>query len=486
MDNMVSDVCASRGIPVRSVNVPLFDRWGGWWRDFLVSSKFDSYAPELIAKNWMPPLYNLAKSFRAWQRRLPQLAPGMDGGESGRKRIVYVAEWLTHLKIMVPLLIKLNGQFDLTVVVREDLTGSFKKMLSGTGIRCRYLEQYIAPDDKAKVADRLLKLKRSRDSVMRQGGGVSLLYRALRMFLSDNKLTTLSSNHVLSRKILVIDKPDLMMLSDDYSSYPRTYASAASTNKIPVVCVPHYLAQIESRNIPDGRRYATKTIIMGDAVAQSLQGDDMLPGLVVAGSPFFDRLVSKWDFTPKDELLGKMGIDPESEIIVLTTQGLPENEEVIKMAVKAIRESQRRHLIIKVHPQESVILHKRLIKKLGFSRATVIKDISPPDLIKSCELLVTMTSITALEAIILDKPVAIINNTVKPLDAPYIRCGAAFSVNNSHELSNAMDSLADKQVMESLRKGRADFLAGYLDNIKANSTEKIAGIIGNEVLGSGK
>ncbi|KKL64889.1 hypothetical protein LCGC14_2160480, partial [marine sediment metagenome] len=103
--------------------------------------------------------------------------------------------------------------------------------------------------------------------------------------------------------------------------------------------------------------------------------------------------------------------EPERFTILLTTNPIDDisNEKLINTVINSLKELNLiDNLIIKLHPGENGILHRKVLNKLN-SYPIIIQDCKILELINSCDLLLSRKSTTILEAMILGTPIVLLD-----------------------------------------------------------------------------
>jgi CDP-glycerol glycerophosphotransferase (TagB/SpsB family) len=133
--------------------------------------------------------------------------------------------------------------------------------------------------------------------------------------------------------------------------------------------------------------------------------------------------------------------------------------------------------VIKVHPSElSLSVYDTVLKQVGI-RALVTKEANIYEVLYVCDLMMTGYSTTALDAMILDKPVITLNLTGLKDPIPFAESGAAIGVYSEKDLKQAIkNALCDDSTKERLRRDRGKFVyeQTYLSDGKA--TERIVNL----------
>lgn len=201
--------------------------------------------------------------------------------------------------------------------------------------------------------------------------------------------------------------------------------------------------------------------------------------IVVTGRPTYDVLIRAEERFDKVGICRKLGLDPSKKILVYCTENLPLTETqrmayAICNAVKGFLDVQ---FVIKVHPSElSLSVYDTVLKQVGI-RALVTKEADIYEVLYVCDLMMTGYSTTALDAMILDKPVITLNLTGLKDPIPFAESGAAIGVYSEKDLKQGIkNGLYDDSTKVRLRRDREKFVyeQTYLSDGKA--TERIVNL----------
>jgi CDP-glycerol glycerophosphotransferase (TagB/SpsB family) len=117
-----------------------------------------------------------------------------------------------------------------------------------------------------------------------------------------------------------------------------------------------------------------------------------------------------------------------------------------------------KQLVIKLHPSEKLEEYRE-IPGMAEQKVIICRDVDLYGLLHASELLMTVHSTVALEAMILDKPVITVNLTGKPDVMPYAESGAALGVYRKEDLAPAINkALYDPEVREKMAGKREKFV----------------------------
>lgn len=133
----------------------------------------------------------------------------------------------------------------------------------------------------------------------------------------------------------------------------------------------------------------------------------------ITGNPRFIRPEKKNNM----ELRQKFRLDKDKYLIFLATECLEEYGKVfgekekiiyLRNLKEALDKNKNYQLIIKLHPREDLSFYKTVLPKLGL-KAIVVKDENLHDIINMSDILMTGFSTVVSDALIIEKPVVILN-----------------------------------------------------------------------------
>lgn len=204
---------------------------------------------------------------------------------------------------------------------------------------------------------------------------------------------------------------------------------------------------------------------LADAVAvTTLKAKDLLikngvdgRRIVIAGNLYYDKVLKKgFDFLSREYIYSKLEINTKKDILLFASQPLPQSDLLHRVLIKAMESFPNKHLVIKMHPLESGMRSFLKVKGSKLRNVSVVKDIDTWSLINYSELLITVSSITAAEAMMLKKPVVQFGLNPDPVLAPFIEAGAVFPVNRFRDLPLAVEKILTDDSLKEKLIGRAD------------------------------
>ena len=205
--------------------------------------------------------------------------------------------------------------------------------------------------------------------------------------------------------------------------------------------------------------------------------------IFVTGQPGFDMVRQK-KFNKK-QLMTELSIPENRGVVVLATQPLvgsiwrkEDREKFIEIVCSAMREFSDKQLVIKLHPDENIETYQKILANRGEDKAIVCRDIDLYELLHACDLLMTVHSTVALEAMIFDKTVITINLTGKPDLFPYAESGAAIGVYKEEDLVQAIrDALYNEATRKKLKEARKKFVYEHAYIQDGKASKRVANLI---------
>jgi len=215
---------------------------------------------------------------------------------------------------------------------------------------------------------------------------------------------------------------------------------------------------------------------MGDTAKNSYVKSGLEPErIVVTGVAHFDLLFNR-DKEQDNQVLRACGVDPGQKYAIFTTDNiaLDETENMLTGVINAIMKMEALQLVVKVHPREGIESYQRLAEQYHDPRVHVVKDVDLYALISGCELLITKYSTTALEAMMIGKPVVTINLSGQPDPIPYAEEGAALGVHRHEDIGPViLKALYDEETRRRLKTGRDRFVREWAGQADGKTSQRI-------------
>jgi hypothetical protein len=394
--------------------------------------------------------------------------------------------------------------------------GLLREKMRVEGVRWVPFEQYLTGDVGTKVRSDPNYRQLSRAfSLLDQSKSFksSLEYDSVGLwgFMRGRFLRALSGLHALhyarviegARQMVHLEEPDAIVMSYETGAYARATIVAAWERGIPTLGIQHgfitptsveYMhAEAAHGKNGNGCPVPTKTTVGGQYSAELLtrSGGYLAESLAVTGYPKHDDLFElkrNESKLGKDRLLGELGLSSTSRAIMFASGGfhsqygwIPEYDREILSSLLGFCSSRTDvQLIVRLHPMEDGAMEKRMVE--GREGRTAIVKGERNDLLWASDLLVTANSVVALDALILGKPVFMLNMAEEEI--PNIDLGDAVVRYNLQNLglllAKAMD---DPQTGKALQSKVASEIERHANTLDGQASQRVACIIGKMARG---
>jgi len=276
-----------------------------------------------------------------------------------------------------------------------------------------------------------------------------------------------------------IKKPDIILVLTDGPLPCKIAVLTGRFARIPSLLLLH--VGMIGRNYECPRFLVDKIAVTGEFAKDILIECGVDENrLVVTGRPTYDLLVRAEEHFKKDEICRSLVLDPTKRIIAYTTENLPQNESesMVYAICKAVKEFSGLQFVVKVHPSElDLSMYQRVTRNIGVD-ALITRDANIYEVLYVSDLVITGFSATALDAMILDKPVITVNFTGLKDPLPFAESGAALGVYEEKDLVPAVKiGLYDKDAGEKLREAREKFVHEHSYRKDGQSTERVIKLI---------
>lgn len=289
----------------------------------------------------------------------------------------------------------------------------------------------------------------------------------------------------VARHILVTHRPSLIISADDADQRCRIYSLLARECGIPSLLVQQGLT---SREYPEWAFFSHNIIAAMGETSRSAMIAQGIPDerIIVTGHPGFDRLLSQEPDTCV-HVRAELGVKNAQKMVLFTSQpyyvgvfNTPEIRGVmIKAIVDAVNSLENMLLVIKPHPSDNTRELRKLIGKLP---KVVIADRTAniSHLIKSCDILITFFSTSALEALHVDKPVINVAFPGSGGSNMYIESGATWVARSQNEITTLLKILTGENSKEEITKRETNqqhFISKWAHLPDGHATERVVEVI---------
>jgi hypothetical protein len=222
--------------------------------------------------------------------------------------------------------------------------------------------------------------------------------------------------------VLAAVRPSVVCLYAESSGWGRAALAACRARGVAAVAVQHgivyrnYYSYVHEGDEAECPR-PDRTAVFGEEARRLLREMGHYPAheLVVTGSPKLDQLQEAargWDAAA---LRARLGVAADERLVVVASRfrGIRRTHQSIGSALPALVraiDALGAVCLIKPHPAEGDEDYARVLRETGAQRTRVLPagtDLLP--LLHAADALVTVESLSAVEALVLDKPVLVLN-----------------------------------------------------------------------------
>ncbi len=273
-------------------------------------------------------------------------------------------------------------------------------------------------------------------------------------------------------------RPKAVVVADEAMGVNAAVIALAKQHDIATLHVQHGAIL----DHPKHRRGETDIITVGgDAVKRFLVNLGTNPDqIVVTGYPQFDPLDDR-EKLAAEPVRERLGLPSDKRLVLFTMlsgAGVTPLHEVVT-GVREVVDAFRKlgpgySYVFKRHPADRGDLLTQMgvdIQSLG-AVSTIDEPIHP--LLMAADVVVTQMSTTGTEALLLGKPLVVVNLSGRPDTIPYVEYGAALGVYRSGEAAHAIErALTDENARRILADGRERFICDFAYRPERSSTECI-------------
>ncbi|MBI4333141.1 MAG: UDP-N-acetylglucosamine 2-epimerase [Chloroflexi bacterium] len=380
-----------------------------------------------------------------------------------------------------------NGIIPYVGLYEPGLVAFFQDHNTGVSRRSRLLAAISLPFELMKAVPLFLRLRKHissfRDNAGTRAGADRFSAESLCTAVLLAQLPRLCFEAIYSimftERLIKAILPDIVCLMPD-GYFPQQMAAAlARKDNIPTLACS---AVLETDNAPSYMRHlhADRIATMGEVVRNIYIESGVRPDrVVVTGIAHFDLLFYR-DKERDDQVLTRAGIDPGKPIVVFATENLAVSEtvEALTGVIDAVLKTSDVQLVVKVHPGEGIEPYDGTARRYCDPRIHVVKDIDLYAVISRCELIIVRYSTVALEAMMIGKPVVVINLAGTPVSVPYAQESAAVGVYRKEDIGPAIHrALFDEATRAKLKAGRDRFVREWAGEPDGRASYRVVSLM---------
>lgn len=281
-----------------------------------------------------------------------------------------------------------------------------------------------------------------------------------------------------------------IILRNDVKELEKTIVVSSKKMNASTLVIQHgMLAEPNGHDII----YADKVAVWGPYAALWYKqfGND-INKITIVGNPNFDEICEYKNLgNDDDDFFKKLDLNKKRRLVTLIapcTDVLKFSSFVtdditrclIRDVVKAIKSIGNLNLVVKLHPNDNLRSFAQLITRKDRSFMCIIDKTDLHELIKFSDLIITRDSTVALEAILMRKPIVIINLNKRPDLVPYVAKNVALGAYYNEDIISVINkALNDEEAKRKMDIAREDFISNFLYRTDSKSKERSLQLIEN-------
>ena len=298
-------------------------------------------------------------------------------------------------------------------------------------------------------------------------------------------------------EVIASARPRVACLYAESSGWGRAALAACEAAGVPTVAVQHgilYPKYYSYRHDPDEGACPRprRTAIFGEAAGRFLRAMGRYPpqGLVTTGSPKFDDLVRGAQARDREALRRGLGVREGERLLVVASRFRPirRTHQAIGPAfaafVRAVESLPGVRAVVKPHPAEPPGAYDGVLREERAERVHV----APPgtdllELLQAADALVTVESLSAIEALVLGRPVVVLNMPTHLREL--VDQGVAVGVGAGEDPAPALRRvLFDAPTAAALAEARRRYLSDFAMGVDGRATARIVSLLRETAAGA--
>ena len=341
--------------------------------------------------------------------------------ESVKNKILFLSRTKRHPKIID----HLSGYFDSKVTCFRIITDNI--LLHRTVPEANYLWGYVNAGIIWNIISfyALLKINRLKTRIFRNKDSDSSSgpdFSKQILLLYDNNILKIMLAFEVVHNLLKKERPSLVVSQDDVSRLDHIFASVAKKMSIPTLCLQHGMFGNNYLRILELNQFTTMAF-WGEYACRIAKNKGYAGRCAVTGYPFHDQIFNRDKIAERATCLKKQLSIPEDSITKIVTIfsqavyeewdgiSLADKEYFIKTVITAVRNIDTNIiLVIKKHPRETDKVCSKILASLASkNNILIVDDVDLFGLLSISDIVITMFSTVALEAVLFRKPAILIS-----------------------------------------------------------------------------
>lgn len=285
-------------------------------------------------------------------------------------------------------------------------------------------------------------------------------------------------------------KPAVLCLYNEAGGLGRAAVAACRAEGVPTVALQHgiiyprYYSYTYTADETDAPR-PDRTAVFGEAARRQLVADGGYDArsLVVTGSPKFDALLEGSRQWVRSALRERYGAPTSAHVVVVASRyrGIRASYQSIGSAfrglIEAVEALPDAFCLVKPHPAEPAEGYAADLRATGVTKTRLVPaEATLAEVLHAADALVTVESLSAVEALVLARPVLILNTPTNLQEM--VERGVALGVPEGADPSAALrELLFDTAVRARLEAARREYLNDVACGVDGGATRRILDLL---------
>lgn len=310
-----------------------------------------------------------------------------------------------------------------------------------------------------------------------------------------------------ARLMMRAENPVAVVMTYETGAYARAAIVAAKEFGVPSVAVQHGLISPESAEYihlelsPNESDWScpipTKTAVGGVYTADLLtkQSSYSVDAVAVTGYTKHDDLVDLMKHEAaldRVKLLSGLGLNPSTKTVIVASGGFHAkygwvheyDRELLESILALAAKRGDLQMIVRLHPIEDGRMQAEAFRACSEVKGAIVKG-ERNDLVWASDVFVTINSSTALDALVLGKPVFLLNQPTR--DVPGVDLGNAVQICRLQELGEQISMILDDSSFASKRlAAQRSQMERYLNTVDGLASARVATLVQQLISDSGQ
>lgn len=491
----------ARGITVETPSTGLLSRLLTTLR---LLGRFKSIRLSGMTLTYWVPAFLLAPLWRAralfyhsagrWANRRLRVFDDQSHTDTGRRTVLFLSVVQRFTDIILPVIHELQRRDEYRVLVLDRRFSTGRSKLQEAQIPHRLFEGYEDRTVRRYVRKAVQDFRRCWDLLRRDPvAAASFRWRNLPLWgvvkrrLRDNFFVgfpELAQIIETSRHTFTIERPAIVVVTDERPPFQRAFVEAANSLRIPTLNIQNAIiveyplgSPISTRRMAvDGEHFKEVLVKMGNDERK----------IVVTGQPRFDPLIRGNLHFQRETIMRRLRLDPKKKVVALFPEPIvtnvrgADNDQFIRATFMAVRNLPGVQTVTKLHPIDFDFGRPRQIAlEVGLHDVAIVKDIDLWELLSISDAALVTTSTVGHEAIAMGRPlIQVTISTTEPFYVPYAEFGAALKVSDIAELGKTIEkALWDPVTLRRLEEGRANYATHFAHGLDGRASERVVDLI---------